>query len=201
MAAAHWVIFAEPEPGEWLADMTAASAGKSFSSSPAAEWSLARPGSAAVLGHLPIAPLLAAVVGGEQYLSCHGLLHAAGGIRVKAERTGGGAKVELEMQLSPEAQTSIVGVLGPGPGIGMRGLRQTEAAHASFAVDVTRATAALRAAECPELAWELEQVFAGMPMNPPPRARHAAGPARLRSPPGFRVDLFLGPAFAGIDDQ
>ncbi len=168
--AAHW----GPHDDQAVERMRSAASGQGYSSTPLAEWALA--GEETVLrGHLPVAKLLAAAVGGEQYLSCLPLLRAAEGIRLEASAEGNGVRVRMQMQLSPSAKEKVATLLGPGPSPGMRALRQTQAAHASMAVDLALAAAALHQEQCPELAQYLEQAAGNMRWSPPPRAFHAAG--------------------------
>ncbi|MCP4446003.1 MAG: hypothetical protein GY811_11750 [Myxococcales bacterium] len=175
-AAAHWSGPNEAVTGAWLDDIRAASKGKAYSSVPTAARSLIGEGSALVRGHLPIAALLAAAVGGEEYLSCLSLLRAAGGVRLSANLLkGGGVHAQFDLLLTPSASDGIAALLGPGPGAGMLGLRKTEAAHASLGIDLPLAAAALRGQDCPELASLFDDVVQQAPMSPVPRAMHAAG--------------------------
>ncbi len=168
--AAHW----GPPDDQAGERMRSAASGQGYSSLPVAEWALT--GKPTVLrGHLPVAELLAAAVGGEQYLSCLPLLRAAQGIRLEAWPEGKGVRVRMQMQLSPSALEKVVALVGPGPSPGMRALRQTQAAHASMAVDLALAATALHQEQCPELAHYLEQAAGDMRWSPPPRAFHAAG--------------------------
>lgn len=175
-AAVTWNMLGAEAGGEWLEVMQAAAQGSGFSGLPAAAQNLVGDAEAAVRGHLPLLPLLASAVGGEEFLSCVALLRAAGGLRLEAAmQPDGTARAILEMPLTPSSLATIGTVMGPAASPGLVSLRATEAGHLSMGVDLPNAATAFRENGCPELAYEIDRGLERVPMSPPPRAFHAAG--------------------------
>ncbi len=189
-AAVTWHMRGSDASGDWLEAMQAAADATGFSSDPAAVQSLVGEGDAAIRGHLPLLPLLASAVGGEEFLSCLPLLRAVKGLRLEARlQPDGTAKAILEVPLSASDRAGIVGVLGPGARPGLIALRETEAAHLSLGIDLPKAAAAFRENSCPELAYEIDEILGRMPMSPPPRAFHAVGTRLSTSDLGGSIAL------------
>ncbi len=175
-AAVTWNMTGAEAGGNWLEVMQAAAQGSGFSSLPAAAQNLVGNADAAVRGHLPLLPLLASAVGGEEFLSCVDLLRAVGGLRLEATiQPDGTARAILEMPLTPSSLATIGTVMGPAASPGLVSLRATEAVHMSMGVDLPIAATAFRESGCPELAYEIERGLEQVPMSEPPRAFHAAG--------------------------
>ena len=176
VVATHWSPEPEPAPSAWFEAVQAASEGASYSGLTQAPWAFARDGAAAVRGYLPVKALLAAAVGGEQYLSCLPLLTSIGGARLEARLQPGGAALgQLQFDLLPASADALAQLLGPGPSPGMLSLRESEAVHASVAVELPAVARALHEQNCPELAQYFEQAAQNLRWSPAPRALHAAG--------------------------